>query len=705
MRWIDEQVGVSGTPGDGTLGATYIGLNDWCADPDSETSGGVWLFNVVDPSGNVIFVEKRPGPNDPGWPGPARWLPNTAMKYAKTLWEKFFPSANAGKAKVCFWMVEHPQTVDTSFSPPPAGGFFRFEARPLITCSPMAYDGVGWLRQKDLNGQKDPNDSSPCGIQQVNVSTSNPVQSVTCPEFCAKLYGPSGSYPNSQQYTTCLNGCTRPVRLRPTTTVAPFTPYTPPSIPIGYQDPYAPVAPIPPAFRQPPQYQLAGPEQGALGAVGLDAGKNMHAKTVLAMWNKANNYVFTGYPAPDDILNTGWDWRDAKMLGNFVVWWDNAANPPLKNWAQQPLPQPSFSSGFQQSDLTEQHLAALDTWATKTGAGLPSCIETCLANLTGSIGPGATQAQISQCIDQCAGGAQVPKCPGNMYWDEAAGTCKCPPGSLWDGTKCMQLPPPIPTCPPGQAWDGTQCVSLVIPPPPPPVAVVCPPGQLYDPVTNTCKAIALPPGQVRPLPPPPEQTPKETQRRAGMVLGVLAGVAVVGLIINALIKVPPPPAMSSNPRRRKKTPILVDIQCESPLDFRDFKRIAGGGTPEMFGHDDPENRAWRLPDAIEHMHPRFHQLLQATGCRAVEVEPLRGNPKKPVPETGYAYFYDGSNWKRADDELWDTEVMSYDELEGAQHVGTRVIDGTRVNVWQLKHGKPFEDQIEFGHHYVAQTAR
>ncbi len=85
----------------------------------------------------------------------------------------------------------------------------------------------------------------------------------------------------------------------------------------------------------------------------------------------------------------------------------------------------------------------------------------------------------------------------------------------------------------------------------------------------------------------------------------------------------------------------------------------------------------------------------------------RSNPRKPVPEAGYAYFYDGSAWKYASDEMWETEMMTSSEIEDAKYVGTRTIDGSRVNVWQLAHGKPIEahTQGKYGHHYIAQTAR
>lgn len=143
--------------------------------------------------------------------------------------------------------------------------------------------------------------------------------------------------------------------------------------------------------------------QGTLGAVGLDPFKNFHAKTVLAMWNQAQNYIFPEYPRPDDLLTPQWTWRDAQMLGSFVLWWNLAPNPPLSNWGQQPLPNPSFSTGIQQSDLTEQHMTALDTWATKSGAGLPSCIENCLAANTQAI-YSTDQSQITACLMQCPGG-------------------------------------------------------------------------------------------------------------------------------------------------------------------------------------------------------------------------------------------------------------------------------------------------------------
>ncbi len=182
---------------------------------------------------------------------------------------------------------------------------------------------------------------------------------------------------------------------------------------------------------------------GALGDLGRP--KNVHARTVLAAWNQSQNYIMAGYPTLDDILQETWMYRDRRMLGTFTIWWNNAANPPLANWGQSPLPPPAwFSNGVQESDLTEQHLAALDTWATKSGSGLPTCIETCFAQAVGA----PTHAQMQLCLNQCT-------CPPGLIWDEPTQGCVQPP-----------VPGPLPPAPPPTT---TPPATGPLPPAPPPI--------------------------------------------------------------------------------------------------------------------------------------------------------------------------------------------------------------------------------------------
>jgi hypothetical protein len=194
--------------------------------------------------------------------------------------------------------------------------------------------------------------------------------------------------------------------------------------------------------------------------------KNVHARTVLAAWNKSQNFIMLGYPNLDDMLQENWTYRDRRMLGSFVIWWNNTANPPLLNWGQFALPPPTYFHGVQNSDLTEQHLAALDTWAMKMGAGPPMCLEKCFDAAIGA----PTQAQMQACIDSCAStsghpggglpqppGGPGPKCPPGMIWDEPTQGCVQPPatGPL--------PPPPAPIPAPTTTTSGTTSgVGLLI---------------------------------------------------------------------------------------------------------------------------------------------------------------------------------------------------------------------------------------------------
>lgn len=103
---------------------------------------------------------------------------------------------------------------------------------------------------------------------------------------------------------------------------------------------------------------------------------------------------------------------------------------------------------------------------------------------------------------------------------------------------------------------------------------------------------------------------------------ILAAVAIFAATMKAPgpVKVNPRRRRRTNPKRRKKTPMLVDIQCDTAHGFREFKRIALGGTDpqQMYGYSTADG--WQLPDAPEHMSERFHQLLRATGCRVVTIQ-------------------------------------------------------------------------------------
>lgn len=226
---------------------------------------------------------------------------------------------------------------------------------------------------------------------------------------------------------------------------------------------------------------------GMLGqAVGLDPARNFHAKCVLAIWNKTppNNDVFPGYPTVEDLTNPGWTTRDAQMLADFVQWWNRSGNTP------QPQ-DPSYSSGIQQSSLTPVAYEVLDIWASTAG-GLPTCIENCLAEAVGSISvAAATASQVSVCLQKC-------------------GTSQQPAPSPSPAPAPTPSPTPSPAPTPG----------------PTTVPMTCRPGYVMDAQ-----------GNCQPLPsPPPPTSAAAVSSNATTVLAVLAGIAVVGLIINAAIK-------------------------------------------------------------------------------------------------------------------------------------------------------------------------
>lgn len=283
-----------------------------------------------------------------------------------------------------------------------------------------------------------------------------------------------------------------------------------------------------------------------------DPQKMFHARAVLAMWNRTQSFIMAGYPTADDMTQDHWTYRDARMLGSFTIWWNNAANPPLMTWKLTPLPAPTFFHGVQESDLTEVHVFALDMWRDHTAQPAPSCIESCLGSPSGT--PAEQLAKLTACIDFCAGTGPAPGGGGQP----SGGTphAPCPAGLVWDEATqgCVQItfpaPPPLPgtpTCTNGQVWNAAknQCE--------------CPPGQLINSATGKC---AVPPptcaagwswDPVGKKCIPPGATPAKaaaTKGNAGTVLAVLLGVGIVGAIVNAMIKVPAR-GMQENSRHRK----------------------------------------------------------------------------------------------------------------------------------------------------------
>ena len=111
-------------------------------------------------------------------------------------------------------------------------------------------------------------------------------------------------------------------------------------------------------------------------------------------------------------------------------------------------------------------------------------------------------------LQECAGaspgpGPQPP--PGYEPWPQPPHKEPCPPGQIWDGSKCVDRgtqPPPPPggepcpppatgtkpncSCPSGYYWDGSQCVLESQTPPPPPGGNQCPPPARGTPPNCIC---------------------------------------------------------------------------------------------------------------------------------------------------------------------------------------------------------------------------
>lgn len=243
-----------------------------------------------------------------------------------------------------------------------------------------------------------------------------------------------------------------------------------------------------------------------------------------------------------------------------------------------------------------------------------------------------------------------------------------------------------------------------LPPPPPPV-------------TTQPEQPALPP------PPAPIAPAKPEEKKDRTGLYVLGAVALVGIGIFALTVAARGAGggaamlAASNPRRKasQRSKFAVWSDCD-PVVGRYFAgkyttqsaAVKKAKSEKKAGHR-AQVVKWPSGDTVWTEVPahelRANETPHAGLLSARSARGLRSNRKRqrsrrrranpPQPESGYAYFYDGSNWKRASDELWETEMMTESEIDDALHVGTRTIDGVRMNVWQLVSG----------HHYIAQTAR
>ncbi len=233
---------------------------------------------------------------------------------------------------------------------------------------------------------------------------------------------------------------------------------------------------------------LAARPSGRVGATGLTPEQNYHAKGMLIAWNTWIKEIFTNYGQESDLTDWSvWSFRDARMLADFVIWWNNSANEPRAQWGQEGLPNPTLQSGVPESNLMPQHLHALDVWGANSGVGLPSCLEVCLATEFG--GMDASIQNRANCSAQCQN---------------------------------KPLPyPPLPPAPPPTPAPG---------PTPGPTPITCPAGTLLNPVSGLCEAIPpLPPAPPPiPGPTPPPTTPTTTASTSG--ISPIAFVVVAGII-------------------------------------------------------------------------------------------------------------------------------------------------------------------------------
>lgn len=85
-------------------------------------------------------------------------------------------------------------------------------------------------------------------------------------------------------------------------------------------------------------------------------------------------------------------------------------------------------------------------------------------------------------------------------------------------------------------------------------------------------------------------------------------------------------------------------------------------------------------------------------------KPSPARPRiRPLPESGYAYKGDddvtGGNWRRVSDESWEIVMLIPERATNIEHLGTRTIDGERVNVWHM------HDPMVGGPSYYAQQKK
>ena len=77
-------------------------------------------------------------------------------------------------------------------------------------------------------------------------------------------------------------------------------------------------------------------------------------------------------------------------------------------------------------------------------------------------------------------------------------------------------------------------------------------------------------------------------------------------------------------------------------------------------------------------------LARRTKPRPTAARPA---PKGPQPESGYAYrgsnHITGANWRKSKDAEWEIMMLSPERAGKIDFLGTRSIDGSRVNVWRI----------------------
>lgn len=141
------------------------------------------------------------------------------------------------------------------------------------------------------------------------------------------------------------------------------------------------------------------------------------------------------------------------------------------------------------------------------------------------------------------------------------------------------------------------------------------------------------------------------------------------------------------------------------------KALAEHHASERGGYSE---KAGKIMDRLSELKASQSAIDQAYSAGLAEARRLQAEKKapakkpkapskKPQPESGYAYKGDddvtGGNWRHVSDESWEIVMLSPERATKIEHLGTREIDGVRVNVWRM------HDPMVSGPSYYAQQKR